>query len=164
MKTTKAQLNVLDNRNNDEFKITRLLINTNNELLSTGVLLLRCIAGIILFVVGSGKVFGWFGGFGMDVTLQFYLKSGIAYPFAYMSIYTEFIGGILFTIGLLTRLSAIAILINMLVATIIMLPNGFLGPSGASYPFTFFVIVLTVLLTGPLSLSIDSFILNIKEK
>jgi putative oxidoreductase len=160
MKTTNEQLNDLDNRNNDELKITRLLIDTNNELLSTGVLLLRCVTGIILFVVGSGKVFGWFGGFGIDVTLQFYLKSGIAYPFAYMSIFTEFIGGILFTIGLLTRLSAIAIIINMLVATILMFPNGFLGPNGASYPFMFLVIVIAVFITGPLALSIDSFILN----
>jgi putative oxidoreductase len=143
--------------------INRLLTGVNPKIIDAGILLLRCNIGIILFVVGSGKVLGWFGGFGFHTTLQFYGKMGFSVLLTYLSSYTEFIGGFLLTIGFLTRPAAIAVLINMAVATIIMLPNGFLGPSGASYPFTFFVVDLIILLTGPMSLSLDSLIMKKAE-
>jgi uncharacterized membrane protein YphA (DoxX/SURF4 family) len=99
-----------------------------------------------------------FGGFGLDTTLKFYTQMGISYPFAYMSIYTEFIGGLLLTFGFITRIASIAVIINMLVATILSLPNGFLGPNGASYPFVFLIIAISILLAGPMKISIDSLI------
>ena len=37
----------------------KLLTETNVMLLNVCILLLRCTVGIILFGVGSGKVFGW---------------------------------------------------------------------------------------------------------
>ena len=42
-----------------------------------------------------------------------------------LSCYTELIGGSLLTVGLLTRPAAFAVMINMLIATIVMLPKGF---------------------------------------
>ncbi len=135
--------------------IAKTLTGTNAKLINTSVLLLRLTIGIILFIVGSGKVLCWFGGFGFDTTVQFYGKMGFSVPLTYLSSYTEFIGGIMLTIGFLTRPAAILVFINMLVATIVMLPNGFLGPSGASYPFTFLVITLIILLAGPMDYSLD---------
>lgn len=141
-------------------KVNTILLGSNGALLSLSLLLLRLAIGIILFVVGSGKVLGWFGGYGLNTTIQFYVKMGIAVPLAYLSCFTEFLGGLLLALGLFTRLAAFAVAINMVVATITMLPNGFLGPNGASYPFTFFIIAIAVLLAGPLDYSVDSALLK----
>ncbi|HSD64571.1 MAG TPA: DoxX family protein [Ignavibacteriaceae bacterium] len=158
METVNKNQFIVEERLDTNNKIVGYLYNTNQRSLSISLLLLRCTIGIILFIVGSGKVFGWFGGFGMDLTLKFYNQSGISNLFAYMSIYTEFIGGLLLALGFLTRFVSIAIIINMIVATIISLPNGFLGPNGASYPFVFLIIAITIFLAGPMSLSIDNII------
>ena len=137
-----------------------ILTGTNTKLIDTGILLLRCILGTILFVVGAGKVLGWFGGSGFQTTIQFYNKMGYSVFLTYLSSYTEFIGGFLIIIGLLTRPALIAVIINMIIATSVMLPNGFLRSSGASYPFTFLITAIVILLTGPMNISIDSFLFH----
>lgn len=143
---------------------SKILINTNQELINTGFLLLRFTIGIIIFVVGAGKVLGWFGGFGLTASINFYVsKMGISLPFAYLSCFTEFIGGILLAIGLFTRPAAFAIMINMLVATIKMLPNGFMGPGHASYPFIFLIIDIVILIAGPMHYSLDVLIMDKKS-
>ncbi len=160
MEATNDKLRFIEKETGIRTKITGYLYQTSNSSLDIALLLLRCTIGIILFIVGSGKVLGWFGGFGFDTTLKFYTQMGIAHPFAYMSMITEFIGGLLLTIGFLTRPALIAIIINMLVATLISLPHGFLGPSGASYPFVFLIIAISIFLVGPMKLSIDSIIFD----
>jgi len=144
--------------------IIKLFTETSSDLLSISVLLLRSALGVILFVVGAGKVLGWFGGFGMEATIGFYAQSGISLPLTYMSCYTEFIGGLLIAAGFLTRPAAFAVSINMIVATIITLPTGFFGSGGgASYPFIFAVIAIVILFTGPMAYSVDSLILSKSE-
>jgi uncharacterized membrane protein YphA (DoxX/SURF4 family) len=49
-------------------------------------------------------------------------------------------------------------MINMLVATIVTLPGGFMGPTGAQTPFIFLVIDIAILLTGPMAFSLDTLI------
>jgi putative oxidoreductase len=138
--------------------ILRILKGTNPTLVNISVLLLRCTVGILLFVAGSGKIFGWFGGYGMTATLQGYAKMGFSAPLAYLSMFTEFLGGLLLVTGLLTRPAAFALMINMLVATIATLPGGFMGPTGAQTPFIFLMIVIAILLTGPMAFSLDTLI------
>ncbi|MDR3627323.1 MAG: DoxX family protein [Ignavibacteriaceae bacterium] len=136
-----------------------LLTKSDKRLLNFGILLLRLTLGGILFVAGAGKVLGWFGGFGLTVTLGYYAKSGISTPFAYLSCYTEFIGGFLLAVGLLTRPAAFAVMINMLVAFIVTLPGGFIM-GGASYPFSFLISAIIILLSGPLAYSLDYILLK----
>lgn len=146
-------------------KTTIKILTVNNyALLSTSVLLLRCTIGIILFVAGAGKVFGWFGGFGMEQTIKFFSQIGISVPLTYLSSYTEFLGGLLLAFGLFTRPVAFAVVINMLVATIVTLPNGFIAKNGASYPFIFLVISVVILLTGPMAYSVDALIIKTKKQ
>src|SRR5664280_1255649 len=124
--------------------ITKLLMVNSPTLLSICLLLLRITVGVILFVVGSGKVLGWFGGHGMETTIKFFVtKQGFTPLLAYMSAYTEFIGGFLLIIGLLTRPVAFAIVINMAVAGIVLLPRGFI--TGAAYPFSLMISALIIL-------------------
>jgi len=138
--------------------IVKILNETNPSLVSLSLLLLRCTIGILLFIAGSGKLFGWFGGFGMEATIQGFSKIGISIPLTYLSTFTEFTGGLLLIIGLLTRPAAFAVMINMLVATLVTLPHGFMGPTGAQTPFIFLVIDIVILLAGPMVYSIDMFI------
>jgi putative oxidoreductase len=130
------------------------LIETNAALLSVSVLLLRIALGGILFIAGAGKALGWFGGVGMDFTLDGFAQMGMGAPLAYLSTYAEFIGGFLMVIGLFTRPAALALTINMFVAAVVSLPQGFM--MGASYPFSLFVVSLAILLAGPMSVSVDA--------
>lgn len=140
--------------------IFNLLNNTNHNLLSICLLLLRCLIGIYLFIAGAGKAMGWFGGFNIDATLQFYTKMGISLPFAYLSCYTEFIGGFLLVIGLFTRPAAFAVMINMLVATIVSLHAGLMGPASAQTPLLFLIVDIAILIAGPMSISLDNFLVK----
>ena len=133
----------------------KILTASNEKIISLAILLLRCTVGIIFFMGGAGKMLGWFGGFGPEVTTQFFSAMGFSKFLAYLSSYTEFIGGFLLIIGLLTRPTAFALLINMIVAFIVSLPHGFLTPMGASTPFAFMICVLVILLTGPMAFSMD---------
>lgn len=136
-----------------------LLIKTNTTLLNVSLLLLRLAVGIILFLAGAGKVFGWFGGQGIEATINIFVSQmGIHPILAYLSCYTEFIGGFLLIVGLLTRPAALAIAINMLVAAIVTLPNGFLA--GSSYPFSLMISSLIILLAGPMAYSVDAWLLS----
>jgi putative oxidoreductase len=136
----------------------RIINGSNPTLINISVLLLRCTVGILLFVAGSGKILGWFGGYGMEATLQGYAKMGFSSILAYASMFTEFIGGLLLVLGLLTRPAAFAVMINMLVATIVTLPGGFMGPTGAQTPFIFMMIDISILLSGPMAYSLDTVI------
>lgn len=137
----------------------KLLTCTNATLLNISLLLLRLAVGIILFIAGAGKVLGWFGGMGMEATINIFVSQmGIHPILAYLSCYAEFIGGFLLIVGLLTRPAAFAITINMLVATIVTLPNGFM--TGASYPFSMMVSSLVILLAGPMGYSLDALMLS----
>ncbi|WP_420854526.1 DoxX family membrane protein [Solitalea lacus] len=63
------------------------------------------------------------------------------------SIYTELIGGLQLMVGLIIHPVAIAVFINMLVATITMMPKGFIV-GGAFYPFSLIISSLIILLSG----------------
>lgn len=139
------------------------LIETNTRTLSIAILLLRIMAGLILFVGGAGKVLGWFGGFGMTSTIEMFKSNMHLSAFwTYLSSYTELIGGFLIMIGLLTRFASTALVINMLVATLFVgFKNFFLG--GAAYPCLLFVIFLAITLTGPMAYSLDAWLANKKR-
>ena len=140
------------------------LVETNTRALSIGILLLRIMAGIILFVAGAGKVAGWFGGFGMTTTLQIFENNlHLSAFWTYLSSYTEFIGGFLVAVGFLTRPAAIALVINMLVATLLSgFKNFFFG--GAAFPCLLMVIFLASVLAGPMEYSVDAMLANIKRR
>jgi putative oxidoreductase len=144
-------------------KYKSTILGVNPILSDLSLLLLRLTIGIPLFMAGSGKVFGVFGGYGIQATIQGYGKMGFSAPLAWLSMLAELIGGILITLGLLTRPAAFAIMINMLVATIITLPNGFMGPTGAQTPFIFLMVDVAILLSGPMNYSLDRIIFQSRK-
>ena len=81
-------------------------------------LVLRLPIGIILAAHGSQKLFGWFGGHGLEATGQFMASIGLQPGFlmALLAGSAEFFGGVLIMLGLLTRPAAAANAITLLVA------------------------------------------------
>ena len=125
-----------------------------------GMLVLRLGLGIIFFLHGSQKVFGWFGGHPLDQSVAAMAAMHIAAPLAYLSILTEFLGGIALILGVLSRIAGIGLTINMIVAiALVHFKNGFFmmgGPKGPGYEYNIALIAmaLAVAIAGPGSISI----------
>jgi putative oxidoreductase len=84
---------------------------------SSAAAILRVVLGIVFFVQGAQKMLGWFGGYGFHGTMGFFTGTlHIPAPLAFLAIFAEFFGGLGLIVGLLTRVAAFGIAINMLVA------------------------------------------------
>jgi putative oxidoreductase len=94
----------------------RKLTNTQN---STAITILRFVLGVVFFAHGAQKMLGWFGGYGFTGTMGFFTGGlHIPAPFAFLAICAEFFGGIGLLLGLLTRIAAFGIFVNMIVAIV----------------------------------------------
>ena len=92
----------------------RKLLATSNDYTLT---IVRLVLGIVFFAHGAQKMLGWFGGFGFHATMGFFgAKLGIPAPLAFLAICAEFFGGLGLLVGLLTRVAALGIMVNMFVA------------------------------------------------
>lgn len=108
----------------------RKLMATSDDWTMT---LLRLILGVVFFAHGAQKMLGWWGGNGFSGTMGYFTHSGIPAPLAFLAIAAEFFGGMGLVVGLLSRVAAFGIVVNMLVAVLtVHLPNGlFMNWSGA---------------------------------
>ena len=90
------------------------------------LLVLRIVLGIIMIGHGYPKVFG-----GLSEHVHHVSNLGLPGWLAYCSAAAEFFGGILLLAGLFTRIAALAIFINMMVAIWkVHWKNGLLGNGG----------------------------------
>ena len=92
----------------------RKLISTDND---SATAVLRFVLGVIFFAHGAQKMLGWFGGYGFSGTMGF-LTDVMHIPvlFAFLAITAEFFGGLGLMLGFLTRIAALGIFSNMVVA------------------------------------------------
>lgn len=125
-----------------------------------GLLLLRSVVGLTLAAHGAQKLFGWFGGYGLDGTGGFMESLGFkpGRRQAFMAGLVETGGGLFLTLGLLTPFAAAAIVAVMLVATItVHLKAGFFAAGGGyEYNFVLAGAALAIAFTGPGALSLDA--------
>jgi putative oxidoreductase len=94
---------------------------------------LRLTVGLTLAAHGSQKLFGWFGGYGLDGTGRFMQALGFrpGRRHALASGLVEVVGGLLLAIGLLTPVGAALIASVMLVAVVtVHAKDGFFITSG----------------------------------
>jgi Predicted membrane protein len=95
-------------------KALNSLFKTDNDV---STLLLRLVLGAVFFPHGAQMVLGWFGGYGLSDTIGFFTGTlHIPAPFAFLAIAAQFAGAIGLILGLFTRLAALGIAANMLVA------------------------------------------------
>jgi len=119
----------------------------------------RVTAGLFLVPHGAQKLFGWFGGAGMDRVIQGFARAGLepAVPLAYLVAVTEFFGGLCIALGLLTRFWAAAGAILMAVIVFkAHLPRGwFAGQNGMEFPAMWGLLMIVVLIRGAGAFSLD---------
>lgn len=125
-----------------------------------GILILRLVIGGILFAHGAQKLFGWWGGPGMQGWTGAMNRMRIrpAAPWAWTSALAEFAGGIALALGFLDPLPSFAIAGSMLVAiALVHLPKGFFSSKGG-YEFNLSILaaVAAIALTGPGTISLDA--------
>ena len=90
------------------------LIATDNDGATT---ILRFVLGVIFFAHGAQKMLGWFGGYGYRETVGFFTHAmHIPTVLAFLAIAAEFFGGLGLILGFLTRIAALGIFSNMIVA------------------------------------------------
>jgi putative oxidoreductase len=89
----------------------RRLIATDNDL---APLVMRMILGIVFFPHGAQKALGWFGGYGLAGTLDFFTQQmGLPLIAAVLVVAAEFLGSIGLVLGFFTRIAALGILAVM---------------------------------------------------
>ena len=122
-------------------------------------LLLRVMIGVVFIAHGTQKLFGAFGG-GLDATADamagYGLRPGMF--FAVLGGISEFTGGLLLLVGLLTPLAGLIITGVMVVAIAVSSGhNGFiaLGRLGYEYNLVLIAIALALAIAGPGQLSLD---------
>lgn len=132
------------------------VLTTDNSLSS---LLMRLSAGAIFAAHGAQKLFGSFGGGGLEGTAQWMASIGLqpGYLMALAAGSAEFFGGIALLLGLLTRPAAFVLAMTMLVAVItVHLPNGlFLSNNGYEFGLALLAITGALVLNGGGKLSLD---------
>jgi putative oxidoreductase len=127
---------------------------------SLGALALRVPVGIIFAVHGAQKLFGWFGGYGLEGTGQFFGSIGLnpGYLMALLAGAAEFFGGLALILGLLVRPAAAALAFAMLIAvfTVHWSKGFFVTAGGYEYALALFAASLSLVLSGAGRFSVDA--------
>src|SRR5215813_1172390 len=123
--------------------------------------LVRVTAGLLLVPHGAQKLFGWFGGYGIEATGQFFAsKLGLPASLAVVAGLVEFFGGLMLALGLATRVVAALVVGLMAVAVLhVHLGAGFFWTSGGfEYPLFWGIVALAFVIRGGGRYSLDRLI------
>ena len=129
--------------------------------------MLRLALGAVFVGHGAQKLFGLWGGGGLGGTAAFFNELGLtpAYPLAVLVGLVELLGGLFLIAGAFTFAAAATLAFSMTVATWrVHVPHGFflnwLNEPGKGHGYEYTLVLLAALvslmLTGPGALSIDS--------
>ncbi len=138
------------------------LLNTQDDV---APLVMRIMLGVVFLPHGAQKVFGWFGGHGLDGTLNFFTQTmGIPLAVAVLVIAAESLGALGLIAGFLTRVAAFGIA-SVMVGAIFMvhLKHGFFmnwtgkqAGEGFEYHLLAIALAIALMITGGGKASIDS--------
>ena len=120
---------------------------------------LRLGAGVLFTAHGAQKLFGWYGGYGLEGTAGWMVSIGLepGVLMAAMAGSAEFFGGLLLVTGLLVRPTALILALTMLVAIVtVHLENGlFMSNNGYEFGLALLAISVALVFRGAGSLSAD---------
>ncbi len=123
--------------------------------------MVRVAAGLQLMPHGAQKLFGWFGGYGVDATGQVVAaKLGLPASLALVAGLIEFFGGAALALGLATRVVA-ALVVGLMAVAIIVVhwPIGYFWTAGGfEYPLLWGVVALAFVFRGGGRYSLDALI------
>lgn len=137
----------------------------NTFAISLALLMIRVGLAWVFLYHGSQKLFGAFGGMGMEGFTQGMTQMNLPLlppaVWAWMAALGEFMGGLFVGLGLLARLATLPIIVTMLVAVATVHgKNGFsLHPEHMGYEYNMVLLMMcgAILLAGPGLLSADAF-------
>jgi putative oxidoreductase len=123
-------------------------------------LALRIPIGIIFVAHGAQKLFGAFGGYGLEGTGQFMASLGLTpgYLMALLAGSVEFFGGLALLFGVMVRPAAAALAFAMLVAIFsVHIDKGlFMDKNGYEYALALLAASMSLLVSGAGRLSVDT--------
>ena len=119
----------------------------------------RLAAGIIFAAHGAQKLFGWFGGYGLEGTGGWMASIGLepGILMAALAGSAEFFGGLLLIAGLLVRPTALVLAFTMLIAIFtVHIDNGlFMSNNGYEFGLALLAISVGLVIRGGGSISLD---------
>lgn len=124
-----------------------------------GIAVLRIVTGVTFAAHGYQKLFIY----GIAGVQGAFAKMGAPLPMITGPLVAglEFFGGIALVIGLLTRVAAFGLVVNMLGAIMIVhLANGFFLPMGYEFVLTLLAAALAIAFAGAGSFAVDDLIAN----
>ncbi|MCP5130701.1 MAG: DoxX family protein [Pseudomonadales bacterium] len=122
----------------------------------------RVAAGVIFAAHGAQKLFGWFGGYGLEGTGGWMASIGLE-PGVLMAALAggaEFFGGLALALGLLVRPAAVVLALTMVVAIVtVHLANGlFMANNGYEFGLALLAVSVSLAIRGAGSVSADQVI------
>jgi putative oxidoreductase len=118
---------------------------------------IRVTAGLLLVPHGAQKLFGWFGGYGLEATGQYFESIGFPASMALLVGLTEFVGGLALALGLGTRIAAGFIAGFLAVAVTQHYAAGFFwNEGGFEYPLLWGIVALGFVIRGGGRYSVDA--------
>ncbi len=133
---------------------------SGSPLLDLGFLIARVLVGLLITAHGSQKLFGWFGGHGLEATGKYFGQLGFqpARLFATAAALGELSSGLLIAMGLFGPVGPALLLAVMIVAAIsVHWPNGlFATNDGIELPLLYSIAAIRFALTGPGRYSLDA--------
>ncbi|MHB1016956.1 MAG: DoxX family protein [Coriobacteriia bacterium] len=129
---------------------------------SLGLLVIRLVFGLTFAAHGTQKLFGWFGGYGIEGTGGYFESIGIkpGKPMAALAGLGEVAGGLLLALGLFVPVAAFLMVATMLVAIVTVTgKNGYWNTSeGYEYGVAVMAVAVGVALTGPGGYALEKFL------
>jgi putative oxidoreductase len=126
--------------------------HSQKRLADIGLLLVRAVLAAVFVFHGSQKLFGWFGGYGIEGTAGWMASIGIPLPLVSTVVVgcVEFFGGIALLFGAGTRIAAIPMAVSMLVAIATVHKGAFDNRAGGmEFPLTLAIVLVALSLIGP---------------
>jgi putative oxidoreductase len=137
------------------------------------LLIIRFTLGTVIFAHGAQKLFGWFGGFGFEGTMNYFTGTvGLPYIIGVLVILGESLGALALILGLFGRFMSFGIFIIMLGALYFdHAQNGFymnwfgnrVGGEGYEFDILTFGLSLSVIINGSGVFSLDHFIFSSRK-
>jgi putative oxidoreductase len=132
------------------------------QTLSIGLLLARVIIGLLMAAHGAQKLFGWFGGYGLRTTGEFFVQLGFrpGSAFAAAAAIAEIGSGLLVALGFLGPIGPALMISVMLVAAItVHWDHGlFATTNGIEVPLLYGTAAFGLALTGYGQYSLDAWL------
>src|SRR5881396_950424 len=132
------------------------------QTLSIGLLLARVIIGLLMAAHGTQKLFGWFGGYGLEKTGGFFeqLRFRPGRALAAAASLAEIASGLLVALGFLGPIGPALMISVMIVAMItVHWEHGlFASNNGIEVPLLYIVAAITLTLTGYGRYSVDAWL------